>query len=312
MDKSKLARIARGAKRRAQAAAHELFKPVTVAEQPKTVNKTSEKPVKPEYGDGNKVINHPKLLENSDIIFKGKNNILFCEPGVTLIKCKIRFSRDDSVVYLSSGPRGKYISLFVSVSHNAAIFIGKDTNFNEAKDFMTHILANEQKHIIIGGDCIFSLNCWMRTCDAHPIYDNKTKRRLNPSKSILVGDHVWIGHDVTILKGTKVGSGSIIGASSVLSGKKIESNASYAGNPAKAIRSGLFFDRRDANHPKIREDESGTNNTDAWIYSDSSSSAITVEGIDNGLASARTAKAKLTYIKKYLVKNEDKNRFYID
>ena len=61
------------------------------------------------------------------------------------------------------------------------------------------------------------------------------------SKSIVIGDHVWIGQNSLILKGTYVGSGAIIGANSVVSGKKIGSNSIWAGNPVKELRKGIYW-----------------------------------------------------------------------
>ena len=46
----------------------------------------------------------------------------------------------------------------------------------------------------------------IRTADPHIIYDIHRKR-INPSKSVFIGDHVWCGQNVLLLKGCRVGSG---------------------------------------------------------------------------------------------------------
>lgn len=267
------------------------------------------KPTEPDYGE-NAVINHPKL-ENSSIRFKGKNNILYCEEGVVLRNSNVVFNRDNSIVYLSAGSNGRYSSLYIATSYDSVIFIGKNTNFHESKDFKTHILAQEQKHIIIGDDCVFSLSCWLRTSDAHAVYDGDSKKRLNLGKSIMLGDHVWISQNVTILKGSQIGSGAIVGASSVVAGKRLESNTSYAGSPAKLIRSNVFFDRRDVNHANREIEEYPDDNASNLQYSNNSSAHISMQDIDNSLSAAVTTDDKLNYIKDNLVNNGDKNRFYI-
>ncbi|MES1992841.1 MAG: CatB-related O-acetyltransferase [Pseudomonadota bacterium] len=52
---------------------------------------------------------------------------------------------------------------------------------------------------------------------------------------IVIGNDVWIGHDVLILSGTEIGDGAIIAARSVLRGK-VEPYSIYAGTPAKFVR----------------------------------------------------------------------------
>lgn len=37
------------------------------------------------------------------------------------------------------------------------------------------------------------------TCDYHPIMDINSNNRLNFSKSIYIGDHVWCGQEIGIL-----------------------------------------------------------------------------------------------------------------
>lgn len=54
-------------------------------------------------------------------------------------------------------------------------------------------------------------------------------------KQIVIGNDVWIGANVTILPGVKIGNYSIIGAGSIVS-KDLESNMIYAGFPLKKLR----------------------------------------------------------------------------
>ena len=54
-------------------------------------------------------------------------------------------------------------------------------------------------------------------------------------RPITVGNDVWIGTQVTILPGVKVGNHSIIGASSVVT-KDVPEYAIVAGNPARVLR----------------------------------------------------------------------------
>ena len=185
----------------------------------------------------NVFIGEPPLMEDSLIRFSGKGNILFCEQGVRLRSSIIRFDGDNSLVVL-----GKSWHIYVvdfTLYNNSSMMLGRNVYFNGA----LHAIASEECSIVVGDECLFSFGAWMRTADPHLIYDGDTHDRINPSKSIFIGDHVWVGQDAMILKGSRVGSGSILGAKSVVSGKTIESNSSWGGNPAKRISRNLFWER---------------------------------------------------------------------
>jgi len=53
--------------------------------------------------------------------------------------------------------------------------------------------------------------------------------------NVIIGNDVWIGHDVLILSGTEIGDGAVIAARSVVRGK-VEPYSIYAGSPARFVR----------------------------------------------------------------------------
>lgn len=61
------------------------------------------------------------------------------------------------------------------------------------------------------------------------------KNKLIKNEKIIVEDDVWIGANVTILPGIRVGKCSIVGAGSVVT-DNIEPYSIYAGAPARKIR----------------------------------------------------------------------------
>lgn len=61
-------------------------------------------------------------------------------------------------------------------------------------------------------------------------------KRINPSKDVNIGDHVWIGNKTIILKGSEIADDSIVGSGAVVSGKYTDNNVVIAGNPAKIIK----------------------------------------------------------------------------
>ena len=183
----------------------------------------------------NEFIGELPKLTNSQINIKGKNNTFICEEGVHLWNCRIDFNGDNSFLYLSSNSFDYNFN--ISLNNNNICFIGKNNYFNG----LSTIVLSESKNIIIGNDCMFSYGISIRVSDVHLIYHTKTKERLNASKSIYIGDHIWLSQGAMILKGTQIGSGSIIGANSVLSNKIVPSNTTFAGVPARLTKKDTFW-----------------------------------------------------------------------
>ena len=68
----------------------------------------------------------------------------------------------------------------------------------------------------------------------HTWGDRSLPIRLNPieKRSVVIEDNVWIGCDVRILGGSKIGRDTIIGAGSIVS-KELQENGIYFGSPVK-------------------------------------------------------------------------------
>ncbi len=214
-----------------------------------------------EYEKNNKILGKQPMLLKSNISFNGKNNILICEENVILENSIISFNGDNSVVYLSQNKNKYYLN--VSIFNNSVLYFDENCYINGK----VNMILSEGKNIIVGKDCLFSFGIWLRLADPHLIYDMDNGERINYSKSIYIGDHVWIGQDAMILKGTQIGSGSIIGAKSLVTGKRISSNTMWGGNPAKEIKSNIFYDSRCVHSYTSEETEKTSKNVSQdWIY----------------------------------------------
>ena len=62
---------------------------------------------------------------------------------------------------------------------------------------------------------------------------------VNINKPVYIGDHVWIGYGVTLLKGTYIPSGCCVVAGSIVNKKFKEENSILAGTPANCIKSNI-------------------------------------------------------------------------
>lgn len=166
---------------------------------------------------------------------------------------------------------------------------------------------------------MISLNVKIRNADAHLIYNCANRNRINPTRSVFIGDHIWIGQDVTILKGAQIDSGSIIGASSVVAGKKIHHNCIWGGNPAREIKKGIFWDgtcthgftcemtESSMNYGRFIAENKGGFHDDYWIYEYDENQVIEYDFIDEVLSQGSVME-KLEFLIK-LNANKTKNRF---
>ena len=88
--------------------------------------------------------------------------------------------------------------------------------------------------IIIGDYTLIGPNTQIYTaCHSLDYKDRQENKEFG--KPVRIGDHVWIGGNVTILPGVSIGDHSIIGAGSVVT-KDIPANVIAVGNPCKVIK----------------------------------------------------------------------------
>ena len=121
---------------------------------------------------------------------------------------------------------------------NAEFRIKKGTSIEE----MQYITYNSNSKCIIGEKCMFSFGITIYNTDAHAILDYKSKRLVNFVDGIYIGNHCWVGMNVTLLKNTIIPDDCIIGTQSVVSGKLPVEHAVYAGNPVRLIKENRTWD----------------------------------------------------------------------
>lgn len=255
----------------------------------------------------NRIIGN-NLAGVSNVSFaKGSSgNILVCEDGIDLSASSISFKGNDAVVCLMRS-RHRYM-LNLSVNRESVVRIGANNYFNGK----LNIIVSERKHVIIGDNCLFSFGIWIRTADPHLIYSCDTHKRINPSKNVLIGDHVWIGQGALILKGSTIGSGSIVGANSTVSGKTINSNESWAGSPVKRIAKGIFWDGACVhNYTKQQTEASLSYKSNQWIFNDSTPGCAKGFTLFSVLDSCSTSLDKCDYLSSDPVELQGKMRFAI-
>jgi acetyltransferase-like isoleucine patch superfamily enzyme len=88
--------------------------------------------------------------------------------------------------------------------------------------------------VTIGADCQISWGVQILDTDYHTV-DYTPSKTSTKSAPVAIGDRVWVGTGVIILKGVTVGDFAVIGAGSVVT-RDVPAHTLVAGNPARAIR----------------------------------------------------------------------------
>lgn len=96
------------------------------------------------------------------------------------------------------------------------------------------------KSITFGDDCILGWNVHIRDCDGHSLSQNG--ERINPNKDVQIGNHVWIGQDVKILKGSVIPDNSVIAMNSCVTKSFTEPRTIIGGYPAKVIKQNVDWE----------------------------------------------------------------------
>lgn len=182
-------------------------------------------------------------------LVKGSNNSIIIGRETLLVDTMFHIIGHNNVIAI--GDRciiGKGCSFWME-GDNIQITIGTNTTFTS----LCHLNAQENNSTIsIGEDCMFSNHIIVRTSDSHAIYDLKTNNRINNSKSVVIGNHVWIAPDTKIMKGAIIGDGCIIGSNTLVF-KTIPSNTLAVGQPARIIKENIRWSREDIIFKKAPE-----------------------------------------------------------
>lgn len=124
---------------------------------------------------------------------------------------------------------------FFSIYYGADIILFENAKLKLGSGFFnSNIKIRCHEKIEIGEDVAISHDVTIMDSDAHKgLWEGYEK-----TKPIKIGNHVWIGTRVTILKGVTIGDNAIIAAGSVVT-KDVPNNTVVAGVPAKVIKTNI-------------------------------------------------------------------------
>ena len=124
----------------------------------------------------------------------------------------------------SSNLIGVYSPCVIStISKNAVIEIGDCCGFSGT-------VIGAGLRITLGNNVRCGANTLITDSDWH-----RSDYRTGEDKAVFIGDNVWLGYGVKVLKGVHIGENSLIGANSVVT-KDIPANVVAVGNPCRIIK----------------------------------------------------------------------------
>lgn len=150
--------------------------------------------------------------------------VLFVGPGEVVLGDGVQFGWRSSPLFYTG-----YCYVEAARSH-ARIEIGDRTEFNN-----NLMIKSEGAGISVGRDGLFGAHVQIYDSDFHDLDPRRRRGGEQRMAPVVVGDNVFVGMSVTILKGVAIGSDSVIGAGAVVS-SSIPSGVIAAGNPARVIR----------------------------------------------------------------------------
>ena len=157
--------------------------------------------------------------------------------------------RVDNKQFLSIGEESVISGSFFFENENGVICIGDRTFIGGGGKFISI------NNISIGNDVLISWGCTFMDNNGHSLIWNERKNDVKEWKKgldenkeghykdwsnvqslpIIIENKVWIGFEVVILKGVRIGEGAVIGSRSVVT-KDVPKWTIMAGNPAQVIR----------------------------------------------------------------------------
>jgi maltose O-acetyltransferase len=167
------------------------------------------------------------LSTNKRIIGKPRLNqpILALGPGTIIFEGKVNIGCYPSPYFFNS------YAHFDTRGNNSRIEIGNGTWINNNAT----LIADGAK-IIIEKNVLIGPNLQIYTSDFHGLHPDKRLSPDYPKEDVIIEDNVFLGSNVTILRGVRIGKNSVIANGAIIS-KDIPENVIAGGIPCKVIKS---------------------------------------------------------------------------
>lgn len=207
----------------------------------------------------------PSLDSNISIFFKGSNNRVIAPVGARIDYLSVNFDCSNGTLILGINSKVGGIKAAIRIGEDATVRFGNNVNMTGP----CYITAMEGATVSFGNDVMIAQENEFRTDDAHPIFDVRSGKRLNPSNDVMIGNHVWFSKGAVALSGAKVGDGSVVGFRGLVTGS-IPNNCIAVGTPARVIRRDIAWERPHLSlvAPFYKPDANAVSKSEYWALTD--------------------------------------------
>lgn len=167
-----------------------------------------------------------KLLSNCVNVSGHPNRF---HPLLLRGKGKIVFGANVQIGVINSPNFYSHYTYLEARNSNSEIVIGNDVSINNS------FSAIAFSKIEIGNNVLVGVNCSIIDTDGHDLNPDFRTTGMPKISSVCIEDNVFLGSNVTVLKGVTIGKNSVIANGAVVT-QSIPENSIAAGNPAKVIQ----------------------------------------------------------------------------
>lgn len=157
------------------------------------------------------------------------SNVVFQQQALFLGEGRFDIGDDVLIGYPFAPHFFGFHCLICAEFSTAVITIGSGTSLSN------DVSIRALNRIVIGRNCLIGDRVTIYDSDFHEVSPDFRRRSPGVTEPVLIADNVWIGSQVTILRGVEVGQNSVIAAGSIVT-RSVPVNSIVAGNPAKIIR----------------------------------------------------------------------------
>lgn len=177
-----------------------------------------------------------KINGNGRILFKKADTSILHVLGYFTLGAKtlgeMSRSLDETIVVLDDRAQLAVENVTFGRGTRMHVFSGAKAMIGDGSYIADNGFISVSTSLSIGKHCAISWNFQLLDNDGH-ILNGQQKQ-----KPIVIEDHVWIGANVTILKGSKIGEGSVVAAGAVVCGE-FPARSLIGGVPARVLRSNV-------------------------------------------------------------------------